>query len=900
MNMSTNNNFNDKNDNDKNDNDNEKSSSTDSSSQQELELPIFAIRRKSKPQEVDGYQIIYETVPPNPFTLKSDAQSQDMTLSNLSINMSLSINTTNTNLDLNRSLSNLQCQNQQTTLWNKGQTYAADLHPITGYRATLLSNLHQQTSLLQTTNTTQQSHDPNSSILFNNHSADNHSSSHQHQAFSNSFDTDQAIPSEEKRFLPRFATPTISKLKQHISPILASATKVKVKATDDDETFHSNGRGFQYHPEAHVSQRETHADAKIEMSSSVRTAYIPIRKKEYYIGYRRREPDEINKPGVAECTILYCRIHKESILVDKCDLGRRLGIPYRSSSSRDNGCHKDNGINGGSFSLNNVDNADIDDSAGAGAARSNGNSVQPSGMVSRTAKLRRGLVTGAGLAKKVASHGRDKIRMVAGGAVTSANTSTSAETNTATATATTGDENNDGNLHVRDPQGTAGRMDDQYSHNYDHTTSTNVPSHSNSTDDESWMRPHHLTKDQHSRQPPSLQFDKVKLEHILDLPQGYDEWVIPEMYQTIRLPIPPSPSRSPLRKRTNERNQSHSPYSSYSPRRHARQNQDLAQAQGESTGEKRMQKTFLFNNHSDRSMSKTIGDAGIGVEAFVDSKTFLHTSHNMPKANTSSPGKGKRNPWSPVELPPNGIQPGSSFLYSEENVSGVGQEDEENLHREAMMPLLVECDELPRIYDPMDSGDGDYEFVPLVALRRQRFSEEERFHEDPSMIDVAMSFTGLEGKPVLPLEEEDEFEESQNDDEDPFSGRSTWGPSNDVLELDTNEEDAEYEEAPNEEDVLAFGMPSIVCKRNLPMGFLDTPFATQVLDRFPKKDYKGVPLPEEELPMFCYPTGCKLFRARYQDAPLPENYGFIVKNERGDSIHGEFVLFGIVSIYFLF
>ena len=115
------------------------------------------------------------------------------------------------------------------------------------------------------------------------------------------------------------------------------------------------------------------------------------------------------------------------------------------------------------------------------------------------------------------------------------------------------------------------------------------------------------------------------------------------------------------------------------------------------------------------------------------------------------------------------------------------------------------------------------------------------------------------------MEEEDEFEESQNDDEDPFSNRSTWRPSNDVLESDTNEEDAEdnYKKAPNEEDLLAFGMPAIVCKRNLPMGFLDNPFATQVLDRFPKKDYKGVPLPEEELPMFCYPTGCKLFRARY-------------------------------------
>jgi hypothetical protein len=31
-----------------------------------------------------------------------------------------------------------------------------------------------------------------------------------------------------------------------------------------------------------------------------------------------------------------------------------------------------------------------------------------------------------------------------------------------------------------------------------------------------------------------------------------------------------------------------------------------------------------------------------------------------------------------------------------------------------------------------------------------------------------MSVTGLEGKPVLPLEEVDDFEESQNDDEDPF------------------------------------------------------------------------------------------------------------------------------------
>ncbi|KAL3898606.1 MAG: hypothetical protein SGARI_006634 [Bacillariaceae sp.] len=63
------------------------------------------------------------------------------------------------------------------------------------------------------------------------------------------------------------------------------------------------------------------------------------------------------------------------------------------------------------------------------------------------------------------------------------------------------------------------------------------------------------------------------------------------------------------------------------------------------------------------------------------------------------------------------------------------------------------------------------------------------------------------------------------------------------------------------------------------------------MDRFPYKNYKGLPLPEEELPMFCYPTGCRLYRAKYSDAPLPQYYGFVVKNERGDSIYVSCVSF---------
>ena len=43
--------------------------------------------------------------------------------------------------------------------------------------------------------------------------------------------------------------------------------------------------------------------------------------------------------------------------------------------------------------------------------------------------------------------------------------------------------------------------------------------------------------------------------------------------------------------------------------------------------------------------------------------------------------------------------------------------------------------------------------------------------------------------------------------------------------------------------------------------------------------------------MFCYPTGCRLSRFRYSEAPLPQNYGFVVKNERGDSIYVSCVSF---------
>ncbi|KAL3826923.1 hypothetical protein ACHAXA_006003 [Cyclostephanos tholiformis] len=81
--------------------------------------------------------------------------------------------------------------------------------------------------------------------------------------------------------------------------------------------------------------------------------------------------------------------------------------------------------------------------------------------------------------------------------------------------------------------------------------------------------------------------------------------------------------------------------------------------------------------------------------------------------------------------------------------------------------------------------------------------------------------------------------------------------------------------------------PVILLRRNVPNGFADVPIApAKVLDRFPRKNYRGNPFPEEELPLFCYPgSGVYLVRDRLCNWSLPKSFGFVVKNERGDSTY---------------
>ena len=204
---------------------------------------------------------------------------------------------------------------------------------------------------------------------------------------------------------------------------------------------------------------------------------------------------------------------------------------------------------------------------------------------------------------------------------------------------------------------------------------------------------------------------------------------------------------------------------------------------------------------------------------------------------------------------------------------------------------------------PLDRNE--YIYVPVLAVRRQRIGDEERFSEDPALIDVSVSIFDEKGRAVLPSEEyqfmtEEEMMEDENGDGEQIGKKllhkTKWIESRkrgSFNERNLSKEQRRRMQHQNKEqrDTATLGTMCLIVRHNVPMGFCDAAFSTRVLDRFPYKNYKGLPLPEEELPMFCYPTGCRLRRAKYSDAPLPQYYGFVVKNERGDSIYVSCVSF---------
>ena len=279
--------------------------------------------------------------------------------------------------------------------------------------------------------------------------------------------------------------------------------------------------------------------------------------------------------------------------------------------------------------------------------------------------------------------------------------------------------------------------------------------------------------------------------------------------------------------------------------------------------------------------SLTMANSGIGCDGFNSDPDFNGVSRDVSTAQTSDPSGGgveayfdasstaeKHSVSDTVDNTGyNHITTNakSSVLVSEHHDDQ--KTSFEVIDPTAFLPHLVDENDLPPILE-LERNDV-YSYIPVLAVRRQRVGEAEQYHEDPAVTDMAVSFLDEEGSVVLP--EESWNEDDEDDDESSPLKTSAW-QSGCVLPGTTvhNVQDSSLMRKTS-------STPIVLVKRNNPIGFADTPLETRVLDRFPFKNYKGLPLPEEELPMFCYPTGYRLVRARYCDWPLPQYFGFAVK-----------------------
>ena len=185
-------------------------------------------------------------------------------------------------------------------------------------------------------------------------------------------------------------------------------------------------------------------------------------------------------------------------------------------------------------------------------------------------------------------------------------------------------------------------------------------------------------------------------------------------------------------------------------------------------------------------------------------------------------------------------------------------------------------------------NNDDHVYIPILAIRHQRTGESERYHEDPSIVDIHITKLDDNGNQPKIIDNDEDSEEDDEFADDFASIRNANVLLHNMVHVDILKKTPwKLSSSLSTNHNLQGRTPIILLKHNIPNGYADIPFPSKVLDRFPSKNYRRLPFPEEELPMFCYAKGSTLVRDQLCNVGLPKAYGFVVKNERGDSIYGK-------------
>lgn len=330
-------------------------------------------------------------------------------------------------------------------------------------------------------------------------------------------------------------------------------------------------------------------------------------------------------------------------------------------------------------------------------------------------------------------------------------------------------------------------------------------------------------------------FQKIDLEEALAVPEGFDRWSFPEAFKIVYVPKP--------------------------------QKQEAPTTLHQSTkrSDKLREKTVLVASPSHRQRRNRRPQSPIG-DNFDSLPPPIGSMHSTTDEAVEAYVQGSFS--APNSPNPQGNDPTSATgdVDDGQNSSTNNSEEMEFIPKLFTdVPWDEDHDDAP--HHPFYHAEDQWWYVPIMALRQQRAGEEERYHEDPGIVDLAVSFCDKAGTAVLPQEQDDYSDDiMMEDDDEEFSllSKTSWlvgrNGDNSALGDDHGKGPAARHSNSKKKKAVkavkkALGSPAILLKRNIPIGFGDLAFATSVLDRFPLKNYKGLPLPEEELPMFCYPTG---------------------------------------------
>jgi len=403
----------------------------------------------------------------------------------------------------------------------------------------------------------------------------------------------------------------------------------------------------------------------------------------------------------------------------------------------------------------------------------------------------------------------------------------------------------------------------------------------NTNDNNEATPTHAQNKEDHRKQQQDERGSLVVLESLLSLPnlhgQNFEEWVIPEAFSCLRFPR----------------------------RKHDIRHREEDNYDGQNDIQRRpfQSKTVLFPETKD-SQSISNNDTYQGFDATDQTPDRVKYGFSP----SSILNNKDRNEWVERYMPrlvdPSDKNMLATIAALKKDEFGSNRGERLNFSQDGSAIVSRGSSSFDYQNDDDDYPNNDeYIYVPVLAVRRQRTGEEERFSEDPALVDISVTVFDERGQAVLPSEEyqfmtEEEMMEDETEDNEQVGRKllhkTKWIESRKHISSNQQNLDKSKEQRrkfQQQNNLNTLGMICLIVRHNVPMGFCDAAFSTRVLDRFPYKNYKGLPLPEEELPMFCYPTGCRLHRAKYSDAPLPQYYGFVVKNERGDSIYVSCVSF---------